>query len=172
MPIIGFDEGKNKEEVVGRNEIYTNSEVDTLLSNKVDKVTGKGLSTEDYTTTEKTLVATIENKVDKVTGKGLSTEDYTTAEKSLVATISEKQTKHTKQAITLSYSSWSNKTQTVSVTGVTASNTVFVTAAPTSIEAYSAAGIICTTQGNGTLTFTCKYTPSLNITINVVMLGV
>ena len=48
---------------------------------KVDKVDGKQLSTNDYTTAEKTEVAKIANKVDKVEGKQLSTEDYTTAEK-------------------------------------------------------------------------------------------
>ena len=48
---------------------------------KVDKVDGKQLSTNDYTTTEKQEVAKIANKVDKVEGKQLSTEDYTTAEK-------------------------------------------------------------------------------------------
>lgn len=48
---------------------------------KVDKVDGKQLSTNDYTTAEKQEVAKIANKVDKVGGKQLSTEDYTTAEK-------------------------------------------------------------------------------------------
>lgn len=48
---------------------------------KVDKVDGKQLSTNDYTTAEKREVAKIANKVDKVKGKQLSTEDYTTAEK-------------------------------------------------------------------------------------------
>lgn len=48
---------------------------------KVDKVDGKQLSTNDYTTAEKQKVAKIANKVDKVEGKQLSTEDYTTAEK-------------------------------------------------------------------------------------------
>ena len=48
---------------------------------KVDKVDGKQLSTNDYTTAEKQKVAKIANKVDKVKGKQLSTEDYTTAEK-------------------------------------------------------------------------------------------
>ena len=48
---------------------------------KVDKVDGKQLSTNDYTTAEKQEVAKIANKVDKVDGKQLSTEDYTTAEK-------------------------------------------------------------------------------------------
>lgn len=48
---------------------------------KVDKVDGKQLSTNDYTTAEKQEVAKIANKVDKVEGKQLSTEDYTTVEK-------------------------------------------------------------------------------------------
>lgn len=69
------------------------------LDSKVDKVTGKGLSTEDYTTAEKTKLGSLSNvdltnyatisnlatKVDKVTGKGLSTEDFTTAEKTKLA---------------------------------------------------------------------------------------
>lgn len=39
---------------------YTQSETDTLLSDKVDKVVGKQLSEEDYTTTEKTKLSGIE----------------------------------------------------------------------------------------------------------------
>lgn len=54
---------------------------------KVDKVDGKGLSTNDYTTTDKQEVAKVANKVDKVTGKQLSTEDYTTAEKTKLGGI-------------------------------------------------------------------------------------
>lgn len=76
------------------------------LANKVDKVDGKGLSTEDYTTTEKTKLAaitgtntgdqdlsglattdTLDLKVDKVDGKGLSTNDYTTTEKTKLGAI-------------------------------------------------------------------------------------
>lgn len=38
---------------------YTEIEVDTKLDNKVDKVSGKGLSTNDYTTTEKNKLAGI-----------------------------------------------------------------------------------------------------------------
>lgn len=38
---------------------YTKTEVDTALDNKVDKVSGKGLSTNDYTTDEKTKLAGI-----------------------------------------------------------------------------------------------------------------
>ena len=83
-----------------------------MADTKVDKVSGKGLSTEDYTTAEKNKLAGIaagankyvhpsshpmsmitgldsalDGKVDKVNGKGLSTEDYTTAEKNKLAGI-------------------------------------------------------------------------------------
>ena len=60
------------------------SNVATALAGKVDKVTGKGLSTNDYTDAEKNALG---NKVDKVTGKGLSTNDYTTTEKNKLAGV-------------------------------------------------------------------------------------
>lgn len=40
---------------------YTKSETDNKLNTKVDKVTGKGLSTNDYTTVEKNKLATLSN---------------------------------------------------------------------------------------------------------------
>jgi hypothetical protein len=40
-------------------DVYTTTATDNLLGGKVDKVTGKGLSTEDYTTTEKSKLAGI-----------------------------------------------------------------------------------------------------------------
>ena len=59
--------------------------ITVLLGNKVDKVTGKGLSTNDFTTenlnalnSATSAISTLSsNKVDKVTGKGLSTNDLT-----------------------------------------------------------------------------------------------
>ena len=106
-----------------KTDVYTKSEVDDLIvpqvdaytkqesdskyatietvNNKVDKVVGKQLSTEDYTTEEKEKLAGLSNyddtnitqklneKVDKITGKGLSTEDYTTSEKTKLGTIEE-----------------------------------------------------------------------------------
>lgn len=96
-----------------------NKVINTALAGKVDTVSGKGLSTEDYTTAEKTKLAgiavgatavtvdstlsgTSENpvqnkvinaalagKVDTVTGKGLSTNDYTDADKTKLAGIAE-----------------------------------------------------------------------------------
>jgi hypothetical protein len=54
------------------------------LALKEDSVSGKGLSTNDYTTAEKNLVATITDKVTIETGKGLSSNDYTDTAKSKV----------------------------------------------------------------------------------------
>lgn len=42
-------------------DYYKKEEADKLLDKKVDKVTGKGLSTNDYTTAEKTKLASLEN---------------------------------------------------------------------------------------------------------------
>lgn len=76
----GQDDFYNVDDFNGNADI-----VDGVLQGKVDKVSGKGLSTNDYTTAEKAKVASIDNKVDKVSGKGLSTNDYDAAEKSKVA---------------------------------------------------------------------------------------
>lgn len=66
----------------------TTSAMNTALADKVDKISGKGLSTNDFTDIYKSQIETnqanvltifdrLETKVDKVTGKGLSTNDFT-----------------------------------------------------------------------------------------------
>ena len=100
-------------------QTITDKGVNIDLSGKVDKVQGKQLSTEDYTTAEKTKLAAVEagaqvnaietikvdgtsqtitnkavdidlsGKVDKITGKGLSTNDFTDALKSKLDGITE-----------------------------------------------------------------------------------
>ena len=83
-------------------DVFNNAALDT----KVDKVAGKGLSTNDYSTAEKNKLESIKGtntgdqdlsgyatsgqlatKVDKEIGKGLSSNDYTTAEKVKLAAI-------------------------------------------------------------------------------------
>ena len=55
--------------------------IETALADKVDKITGKGLSTNDYTDAAKAIVdgvtSALANKVDKISGKGLSANDFT-----------------------------------------------------------------------------------------------
>ena len=96
--------------------------VGTILRDKVDKVEGKDLSTNDYTDYAKELletwmpqefdwiterVGTVEanaynnylKKVDKVEGKGLSTNDYTDEDKAEVAKIANKVDKPSQKGI-------------------------------------------------------------------------
>lgn len=54
---------------------YTKSETDTKLTTKVDKVTGKGLSSNDYTTSEKTKLATLSNYDDTAIKKQITNLD-------------------------------------------------------------------------------------------------
>ena len=66
---------------------------------------------------------------------------------------------------------WSSNTKTVSVTGVTASNNVIVAPAPASMSAWTTAGVYCSGQASGTLTFTCTTIPTAALTANVLILS-
>lgn len=82
------------------------------------------------------------------------------------------QEQHVTRTVALSAAGWSNKSQTVPVSGVTASNTVLLAPAPASQSAYGKAKIVCTAQGSGTLTFTCETVPTAAVNVNVVILEV
>ena len=68
---------------------------------------------------------------------------------------------------TIPVESWTDNTCTVSVSGVTATNIIWVMPAPESVNDYSVAGIVATEQSAGAITFTCKTVPTNTITINV-----
>ena len=70
----------------------------------------------------------------------------------------------------LTVAGWSGSTQVLSVTGVTSSRCVIVAPAPDSLEAYAAAGVKCTAQASGKLTFTCQSVPTAALTVNVAIL--
>ena len=76
---------------------------------------------------------------------------------------------YTTTTCTLPTSGWSSNSITVSATGVTASNDVIVAPAPASISAWAAAGVYCSAQGAGTLTFACSTTPTAALTANVMV---
>ena len=117
IPVVLQTTGDSTTNVMSQNSVTS------ALGGKVDAVQGKGLSTEDYTTAEKTKLSGIEsqanrtiisqttgesttsvmsqnavtsalnNKVDLIQGKGLSTEDYTTAEKTKLSGIASEANK-------------------------------------------------------------------------------
>lgn len=76
-------------------------------------------------------------------------------------------------SVTLRASGWNanTKTQTVSVSGVTATVNLIITAAPDSYMAYAKAGVRCTAQGAGALTFACETVPTADVSANVLIVG-
>lgn len=74
--------------------------------------------------------------------------------------------------VTLAASSWNSsaKTQTVSVADVVADETaqqILPMPAAASMSAYNDAGILCTGQGAGTLTFTADTAPTTDLQVYV-----
>lgn len=59
---------------------------------------------------------------------------------------------------------------TVNCTGVTTTNTVIISPDPSSYDVYTTAGVYCSAQGSGTLTFTSAKTPTASMTVNVLIL--
>lgn len=76
---------------------------------------------------------------------------------------------YTTTTATLTVAGWSNNTQTVSVSSVTATSDIIIAAAPANISAYAAAGIYCSAQAAGSLTFTCSSAPTNAITVNLMI---
>ena len=69
---------------------------------------------------------------------------------------------------TLSASGWdSNNQQTVTISNLSGKSVVIVSPAPSSVEAYTKAGVYCSGQSGNVLTFTCKTKPSEALTVQV-----
>ena len=83
--------------------------------------------------------------------------------------LNNKQEKHKPLAIILPASGWSNMMQTVSVNGVTEDNSIIPVPAPENHTVYCEAGVYCSAQSNGTLTFICSETPEVALTVNVLI---
>lgn len=128
------------------------------LGDKVDKVDGKGLSSEDYTTTEKQQLQNLNNLV----GDTAVSTQISSGISNAIA----------KKTVQLTTSGWSSNQQTVNVSGVTANNLIIVSPDPatSNYSAYTQSEVRCTAQSAGKLTFTCKKTPSAAITVNVAVL--
>ncbi len=87
--------------------------------------------------------------------------------------LPDKAGKPTEISVVLAQSGWdaSTKEQTVAASGMTADADIIVSAAPASFIAYAQAGVRCTAQGAGILTFTCETVPGEALIANVIILG-
>ena len=85
------------------------------------------------------------------------------------AYVNENASKPKLRVVTLSSSGWSSNTQTVTVSGVTASNAVICSPDPDGMTPAMEAGVFCSEQSNNSLTFTCSVQPSVNIVYNILI---
>ena len=71
--------------------------------------------------------------------------------------------------VTLSANAWSGNSQTINIPNVTAGSLVTVAPVPTAQNrtAYLEAGVYCSAQGAGTLTFVCEDVPSVSLNVNI-----
>jgi hypothetical protein len=71
--------------------------------------------------------------------------------------------------VTLSANAWSGNSQTINLANVATNSLVTVAPVPTAQNrtAYLEAGVYCSTQGSGTLTFVCEDVPSVNLNVNI-----
>ena len=100
-----------------------------------------------------------------------NSDTYYPSQKAVKTAVDGKQNQHSTLSVTLTSAGWSSNTQTVTATGVTASNSVIVSPAPSSFSDYASATIYCSAQASNSLTFTCTTEPTSDITVNVLILN-
>lgn len=159
-------------------DYYNKTETNALLDTKVDKVSGKGLSTEDYTAADKTKLANIESEANKTIVEqttGTSTSSVMSQD-AVTTQLNNKATTNLYTATLLS-SGWSSSapyTQTVSVSGILSTDTpiadvvldVVTSTAMTQISAWMCVSKIET--ANGSITATClENKPEIDIPIQL-----
>lgn len=71
--------------------------------------------------------------------------------------------------VTLSANAWSGNSQTINLANVATNSLVTVAPVPIAQNrtAYLEAGVYCSAQGAGTLTFVCEDVPSVNLNVNI-----
>lgn len=80
------------------------------------------------------------------------------------------ETKHLSSTVTIPSSGWSDNSQTVNVSGMTATLDIVIVPAPDSYENWGKFGVYCSAQGEGTLAFVCKNIPDTELTANLLIL--
>jgi hypothetical protein len=143
------------QQISATSDIYTNSGNIYTDSGHINTDSG-------YIRTRNGNIYTLNGEVSATSGTGAS---------AVTHNLTDKQDQHATATCSLTVAGWSGNAQTATATGVTATNTVIVAPAPASAAAWAAAGVICTAQAAGSLTFTCTTAPTEALTANVLILG-
>lgn len=103
------------------------------------------------------------------TGQPLEEGEYWTLALSLDEGVLQRQ--HTTQIVRLLAKDWVDSAQTLTVPGVTATNTIFVEPIAIHQSDYTESEILCTAQAEDALTFTCVTTPTIDMDVNIIILN-
>ena len=141
------------------------------VQNTIDTIEATGVTVPDGANSNNlpSLAAALANeKQDKLTG----IEGQFVGFDSSGAAVSVSAPTPVYRTITLTASAWSNNAQTVTVSGVSATETAQLIQpmpAMASQSAYYGAEVLCTAQAENSLTFTCQTVPTADLTVYVVM---
>lgn len=110
----------------------------------------------------------ISGKQEKITVSGLLKGDGSGGVSAAVAGT-DYQSPVKAATVTLSANAWSGNSQTINLANVATNSLVTVAPVPTAQNrtAYLEAGVYCSAQGAGTLTFVCEDVPSVNLNVNI-----
>lgn len=120
----------------------------------------------------------VQNTLEAIRQTGVSVPENATSDDlpaAAAALANEKQNQVKSYTLSLPAASWSDNSQTVSVSGIVADETAQeITPIPAvaSQAAYYAAGVYASGQGAGTLTFTCTTVPTEDLTVYVTVMEV
>lgn len=170
------DSGKKIDDFASATHTHGNLTNDGKLGSAADQVavtgTGGALTTKSAAEMRTLLdVPQSDSKQDKITVQGIVKGDgaggvsaaQSGVDFALPATL---------YTATLTADGWTDKSQTVSVAGVTANNVVLVQAQADSSQAYRVAKVMAdATQVAGQLTFSCTTTPTVDLTVMIIVLG-
>ena len=146
-------------------------QITSAISSKQETITGAATTiTKNNLPVDRVLVSDSSGKVDvaTVTTTELMYLDGVTS--NVQGQLNAKVQKIT-TTVSLPVASWSSNTQTVSVSGVTESNTIIVTPAPASYVHYNECMVRCSSQASEKLAFACTDTPTSALTVNVLILN-
>lgn len=158
---------KNEEFSEALSNFVEKEEIGNYLELKVDKVSGLGLSSNDFSDAEKQKLSGIAENANNYTlpalgvGTGHLANSAVTAAKIAPGAVTKSIT------LTLAAADWADNSQTIAAAGVTADNTLIVSPAPDSFEAYTEAAVRATAQGADSISFRCSDTPAETLTVNV-----
>ena len=170
---VGADPAGTAEEEISEHNASSSAHA-TLFSEKQDKITGQQGQIVGFDSSGNPIAQTAPD-TGVVTFNGRSgavapqTGDYTA---DMVGARPNTWLPTVYRTATLSASAWSNNAQTVTVSGVSATETAQLIQpmpAMASQTAYYEAGILCTGQAANQLTFTCQTVPTADLTVYIVM---